>query len=362
MKTITVAIDCRLIGQSGIGTFIENVVYHIVNTPDMLFVLVGEKKKLEPYALRENCTIVECNYPSFSLKELFCFPTKEVNRCDAFFTPFFNIPLGIRVPIFSTIHDVVFFDVEGMCSPIGKLIRRFFIQRALNISAKVFTVSNFSKSRIEALFSPSCPVVVCSSGISEELKKYRNQHPPIRPQDKKDNIVYLGNLKKHKGLHVLLAAFKQFREALPQSKTTLTIIGNIDFRTKDEKIESLLHQHDDRIIFLRGASNDTVFKTLREAKLLVSPSEYEGLGLPPMEAMFLGTSAIISDIPVYQEIYGQSPAIFFKMGDAADLAGKIISQIPTINPIIDNLVATKHNFQHISTLILKEITSTAFQS
>ena len=125
-------------------------------------------------------------------------------------------------------------------------------------------------------------------------------------------------------------------------------------------MESLLHQHDDRIIFLRGASNDTVFRTLAEAKLLVSPSEYEGLGLPPMEAMFLGTPAVISDIPVYQEVYGQSPAIFFKLGDAADLAEKI-EHTPIISPNIDNLVATKHNFQNISALLLKEITSTLYQ-
>jgi glycosyltransferase involved in cell wall biosynthesis len=360
MKIRTVAIDCRLIGQSGIGTFIENVVRHMVDRIDTEFVLFGNLDRLSAYARRANCHIVECNYPSFSLKELFCFPTKEVNNCDAFFTPFFNIPFGIRVPIFSTIHDVVFFDVKGMCSPIGKLIRRLFIQRALNISTKVFTVSNFSKSRIEALFNPSCPVVVCSSGISEELKIFRSLHSPVPPKDRKDNIVYLGNLKKHKGLHVLLAAFKQFREALPQSNTTLTIIGNIDFRTKDKKIESILQQHDDRIIFLRGASNDTVFRTLAEAKLLVSPSEYEGLGLPPMEAMFLGTPSVISDIPVYKEIYGQSPAIFFKVGDAADLAEKIIRQTPTIISDIENLVATKHNFQHISTLLFKEITNSVY--
>ena len=143
-----IAIDCRLIGQSGIGTFIENVMLYMVERTDMHFVLIGNEKRLSSYSNRANCHIVECNYPSFSLKELFCFPTKEVNSCDAFFTPFFNIPLGIRVPIFSMVHDVVFFDVEGICSPIGKLIRRFFIQRALNISKTIFTVSNFSRQRI----------------------------------------------------------------------------------------------------------------------------------------------------------------------------------------------------------------------
>lgn len=73
-----IAIDCRLIGQSGIGTFIENVMHYMVERTDMYFVLVGDKKRLEPYALRETCTIVECNYPSFSLKELFVSRQKKL--------------------------------------------------------------------------------------------------------------------------------------------------------------------------------------------------------------------------------------------------------------------------------------------
>ena len=38
---MTIAIDCRLIGQSGIGTFIENVVRHMVDRIDTEFVLFG---------------------------------------------------------------------------------------------------------------------------------------------------------------------------------------------------------------------------------------------------------------------------------------------------------------------------------
>lgn len=348
-----IAIDCRLIGQSGIGTYIQNIVFHATSNPDHQYVLIGNRKALSAYADKRNCTIIECTHNSFTTKELFCYPTKEVNQCDAFFTPNFNIPLGIKVPIFSTIHDVVFFDIKGICSSFGKLIRWIYIKRALNISKTVFTVSNFSKQRIESLFHPTCPVLVSYSGISEELRLYRNNHAPVAPSQKRDNIVFLGNLKKHKGLHTLLAAFKTVLQN-PESKTTLTIIGNIDFRTKDTDIQSLMSINNERIIFLRGATNEQVFKELSEAKALISPSEYEGLGLPPMEAMFLGTPAIISDIPVYQEIYGNSPAIFFKVGDNNDLACQL-AHIPNTTPEIEKIVEEKHNFRHITTFIIKNI-------
>ncbi|MEE0886059.1 MAG: glycosyltransferase, partial [Treponema sp.] len=55
------------------------------------------------------------------------------------------------------------------------------------------------------------------------------------------------------------------------------------------------------------------------------PSFYEGFGMPPLEAMSLGTKAIISDIPVFKEIYKDFPVTFFKAGDCNDLAEKLLS-------------------------------------
>lgn len=37
-----IAIDCRLIGQSGIGTFIENVVCEIIKHKEHEFILIGD--------------------------------------------------------------------------------------------------------------------------------------------------------------------------------------------------------------------------------------------------------------------------------------------------------------------------------
>ena len=62
---------------------------------------------------------------------------------------------------------------------------------------------------------------------------------------------------------------------------------------------------------------------LASARLLVQPSLYEGFGIPPLEALFCGTKAVISDISVFQEIYGAYPVSFFRAGDAADLEAKM---------------------------------------
>ena len=42
-----------------------------------------------------------------------------------------------------------------------------------------------------------------------------------------------------------------------------------------------------------------------------------------MQALKCGTNAVISDIPVFKEIYGNLPVTFFKSQDSIDLKEKI---------------------------------------
>ena len=60
------------------------------------------------------------------------------------------------------------------------------------------------------------------------------------------------------------------------------------------------------------------------SKLLIQPSLYEGFGLPPLEALKAGTNALISDIPVFKEIYKDFPVTFFKSENIEDLCSKIL--------------------------------------
>ena len=59
---------------------------------------------------------------------------------------------------------------------------------------------------------------------------------------------------------------------------------------------------------LIGYVTDEEAKTLmRDCKVFLFPSIYEGFGIPPLEAMSAGAKRIIvSDIPVMHEIFGES--------------------------------------------------------
>lgn len=311
------AIDCRLIGPTGIGVFIDNVLEYIVHDDSNTYVLIGNTEKLARYSHLPYCQIVESNLGSFSPKELLCFPIKEVNKCDAFYSPNFNLPMGLKVPVFSTIHDILFFETERFGSLIHRLALKWYVHRALKTSRSVFTVSNFSRTRIKNYFNTNADICVVHNGINKALKQYNYKN-----DGKRNGIVFLGSIKRHKGLHVLLKAYEKLQQSIDNCPP-LNIIGHVDFRTKDNEILSLINKNIKGVNFMGAVDNETLYDVLSHSEVLVSPSFYEGFGIPPLEAMYLGTPSIISDIPVYKEVYSMLPVTFFKTGDADDLYSKL---------------------------------------
>lgn len=321
------AIDCRMTNSGGVGSYLNALLPYLTKKNECL--LLGNKDELEKFK-SEKTEILNLATKTFSLKELFAFPKeilKKINSCDIYYSPYFNVPGritgGIKIPVFTTIHDVVFLDVPGLASKTGTIIRKFFYKYAVFKSKKIFTVSEFSKERIIHNLKCKKTVVVTYNAVPGWF--YEKDSEPNSATAKENSILFVGNIKKHKGLSVLVDAFKIAKEK--GFDLTLKIVGNSEnFRTADENIFKKISEAPKNSILFTGRISDKELKELyRKTKRLVQPSFYEGFGMPPLEAMSLGTKAIISDIPVFREIYKDFPVTFFKAGDCNDLAEKLLS-------------------------------------
>lgn len=338
------AIDARYIGKSGIGSFIEGVLQNLLENhkENSYLVILSDKNIILNY---DNCEVLYTDIAPFTLKELFCFPVKEINKCDAFFTPYINIPYGIKVPIYSTIHDVIFLDIKDLVSKIGYIVRKLYIWRAIRISKAIFTVSEFSKGRIQYHFHTEKDIEVVYSGITSSLKDYKPNKI-----EKEDYYIYVGNIKQHKGIDLLLKAFSKAREQGLKSK--LYIVGEYNNFRSSANLRDLIRDKDN-IKFTGRVSDEELYKLISSAKCLVLPSRYEGFGLPPLEALYLGTNAIISDIPAMEEIYKDLPVVFFKKNDVDDLATALMSKLPHFDmEKVRELIDGRYNFKIIASHIL----------
>lgn len=320
-----IAIDCRMIGSGGIGSFVSELIPYFLEDNECL--LLGSHEQCSPFVRLQNVEFCHCDIKPFSLTESFGFPAEildKIHHYDCYFTPYCNIPGGLKIPVFSVIHDVVFLDVKGMTGFLGKFARKFFYQRAINFSQAIFTVSAFSKERILKHLRCKKRIEIVYNAAPKYLKEAFDSIPP-----KKDQILFVGNIKKHKGLKSLLDAFEKAKESDKDFKSKLVIVGNADnFRTGDEETVNRLQSLSEKggfVDFTGRISNEDLKYIYAESKLLVQPSLYEGFGMPPLEAMTVGTNVLISDIPVFKEIYSKLPVTFFKAGDSDDLCEKLLS-------------------------------------
>jgi glycosyltransferase involved in cell wall biosynthesis len=356
---MTIAVDCRMIDSSGVGVYLRGILPWFLQTENN-FLLLGNADQLQPFTSNKNITIISCDIKPFSIRELFFFPLKtlcQINKARLFFSPFFNV-LPVSVPVLTTIHDIIFPDMPRLMSKAGLAARMWFFRKAYKKSLKIFTVSEFSKSRIEHHLGMEKQVIVTHSAIRPVFLEYRAKTRGIQ---KERNIVFVGNIKKHKGLDCLLDAFHLARnEGLPHR---LIIIGTKEnFRTADNAILRKIEAIGNNAIFFTGfVSDEELMKYLSTAALLVQPSLYEGFCLPPLEAMVLGTHALISDIPVLKEVYDDYPVTFFHAGDSTDLKEKLLELLSkeTVHTVcLSEDLVQKYTFEKTASVILRNLAVT----
>lgn len=127
---------------------------------------------------------------------------------------------------------------------------------------------------------------------------------------KEPYLLYVGNAHPHKNVPALIKA----AEIL---KLKLVLVGSDEFfypRLPKSKYMEVVG----------SVPNSQIVNWFRHAAALVTASKMEGFGIPPLEAMSVGCPAIVSDIPVFHEVYG-SAAVYFNQNDPQDIA-KVISK------------------------------------
>jgi glycosyltransferase involved in cell wall biosynthesis len=145
-------------------------------------------------------------------------------------------------------------------------------------------------------------VVVIHPGVDSQA--YRPD--PATPRAPRPTFLYLGRLKRYKGVEYALRALAAARRVNPD--VTLDICGQGDDRARLEGIVEALGLGD-AVRFRGFVSEDDKRTLLRRAWAVVFPSPKEGWGITNVEAAASGTPALASDSPglresVRQEVTG----------------------------------------------------------
>jgi glycosyltransferase involved in cell wall biosynthesis len=324
-----IAIDARKWRDYGIGTYVRNVVRHLARldheTTYFLFCDRSDEATLRDLA--ENFVPVVDNSPGYGLREHVSIPL-GLRRLgvDLFHSPHYVLPLFCRTPAVVTVHDCIhLLFPQYLPNRAALYYARWMMGSAIRRSQVVLTVSEASRRDILRFYPSADPdrIQVVPNAIDaalledpgpEETERVRERY-----QIRGRFLLFAGNIKPHKNLERLIAAFSLLKQRPGHDDLKLFIIGDEVGRygSLRRRIETAGVRHDVR--FFGFVPERTLAALYRMASVFAFPSLYEGFGLPPLEAMACGTPVVTSRISSLPEVVGDA-AVLIDPYDTEDIA------------------------------------------
>lgn len=243
------------------------------------------------------------------------------------YTNFLGYPSLFRTPSAPVVHDTTYIDLPEYVSAKNQKDLERFVPKEIKRSNFVITVSKFSKQNIEANYSispndilvtpipPGQPVTHSARDCADTLKKLGISQP---------FILTLGTIEPRKNIIKLLSGYTQLPLAI-RNKYALVVAGGIGWNCEAEVAELTKVARKGFNVHHLGYISDHDREVLyQSATLFTSASHYEGFGMPVLEAMSYGTPCIISDIPVFHEVAGDS-ALYFDQEKPSVIASRLES-------------------------------------
>ncbi|HWR40294.1 MAG TPA: glycosyltransferase [Patescibacteria group bacterium] len=194
-------------------------------------------------------------------------------------------------------------------------ITRFLIYYVARRVDQIICVSDALREKILEI-SPNANVTTIKNGI--DFDKFAPQEEEQKP-DSQFNILFIGKVKKEKGIYDLLSAYEAVKKS--HQHIQLTIVG--DCSELDPRINKA-STADNHIQFAGVVPNEEIKNYLNQADVFVLPSYSEGLPTVMLEAMAAKVPMILTPVGGIPEVveHGKT-ALLIEPGDISALSAAI---------------------------------------
>lgn len=300
----------------GIGWYSFEVLRRLVALrPDDEFVFFFDRPYDEDFIFADNVKGVVVSPPArhpilWYLWFEWAIPRQlKKQQVDLFISPDGYCSLKAKTPTLMVVHDIAHHHFPEQVPFLVRNYYNYFVPRYLRKAAKILTVSEYTRSDIMKTY-----------GINQERIRTapngcRDSFQPISAQKQKEvrakfaaeqtYFFYAGAVHPRKNVHRIIAAFDDFKQRT-SSSVKLLIGGRFAWQTGPVKTAFDTAKHQSDIHFL-GYLEDEVLPLLTASAIaMVYPSQFEGFGLPVLEAMQSGTPVITSNVSSLPEVCGDA--------------------------------------------------------
>jgi glycosyltransferase involved in cell wall biosynthesis len=306
MSGMRIAVDARPFEErpTGVGRYLEGLLAAwLAAWPDDSFVLLSPRPVFVPDALAGRVSAPpSVGLPGTLWLQTAAGPAASHERADAFLGSLGIVPLAGGPPSVATIHDLTPLLFPEWHSWKNRLGFAPFIAGSVRRARRLAAVSRHTLDDLVASFpDAAAKAAVVHNGVA--IAAPRPDGPP--PNDGRPFVLSLGTLEPRKNVARLVEAMESLWDARPDFPE-LVVAGGAGWGLSGLGARLAASRHASRIRCVGYLAGDARARWMAAARVFAYPSLYEGFGLPPLEAMALGTPVVASSSSSLPEVVGDA--------------------------------------------------------
>ncbi len=312
-----IGVDCHVLEKTktGVARYLANLLNYWQEEKNTEFIFYSMKNIKNPFNIKSTAL-----YYNFSL------PRKvKKDGVDILFLPFYMRPFFCSVPTVVAIHDISYVAHPEWFNLYHRLAYKILVQRAVKKSKAIFTCSEYTKKEIFKYYKIN-PEKIYVIPLAADEKFYninnKNKTEEIKNKYGLQNkyLFCAGTIFNRRHVLELIEAFKMVLkkflnyQLLISGRNLTNPYQNIDETIKNiSQIKRVDYVDENDITYL-----------YRGAEIFIYLSEYEGFGLPPLEAMACGVPVLTTKMTSLSEVLGNYPVAVNNPKNINEIKEKII--------------------------------------
>lgn len=232
--------------------------------------------------------------------------------CDILHCTSNTAPICSRIPLITTIHDIIYLEKISLFSKegssyqrMGNMYRRLIVPIVARRSKRIVTVSAFEQGNIETVLNPGDALRVIHNGVSEHFHKIEDLELLAAARTKyklpERFIFFLGNTDPKKNTANVLKAFALYKKK--NADDLFLVMPDYDEAALLELLKNTEMPEIRRFIVMTGYIPNTELPyIINQCELMLYPSLRESFGIPILEGMACGVPVITSTTSSMPEI------------------------------------------------------------
>jgi len=350
---MNIAIDARSleVNKTGVGRYLSGLLRYWKKNKEHKFVLYFKDEIPESDLLKSD------NFELKLLKNPFDFSSNfffqhfllpyylKKDKADFFFSPFYLKPIYSPVKSSIVLHDISYEAHPEWFDFKSQIILRILSKFSAKSANLIFTVSNYSKSEIVKFYKINPDKITVTHLAPDDNFIKISDVGKIKALKEKYNIknkfiLSVGSMFNRRHIPEIIEAFEKVG-VQDFEPLQLVIIGKnrthpfVDINNKIKTANNNLGRN--AIINLDFVSEEELFAFYSSCESNIYLSDYEGFGLPVIEAQFFGKPVITSYNSSLVEVGGNSVE-FVKNNNVEEIydsLNKIISDEGYKNKLIE---------------------------